>query len=77
MPNSKLKTQNSKLHVAMLGTRGVPASYSGFETCVEQLGARLVERGHKVTVYCRTHHIKYRGRTYKGMPAGEAADGKE
>ena len=51
----------------MLGTRGVPASYSGFETCVEQLGARLVERGHKVTVYCRTHHIKYRGSTYKGM----------
>lgn len=51
----------------MLGTRGIPASYSGFETCVEQLGARLVERGHEVTVYCRTHHIKYKGRHYKGM----------
>src|SRR5918998_1714847 len=27
----------------MLGTRGVPASYSGFETCVEELGSRLVK----------------------------------
>jgi len=51
----------------MLGTRGIPASYSGFETCVEQLGQRLVERGHEVTVYCRSHHITYTGDTYKGM----------
>ncbi len=51
----------------MLGTRGVPASYSGFETCVEELGSRLVARGHEVTVYCRSHHIKYAGSTYKGM----------
>lgn len=51
----------------MLGTRGIPASYSGFETCVEQLGQRLVQRGHEVTVYCRSHHITYAGDTYKGM----------
>lgn len=50
-----------------MGTRGVPASYSGFETCVEQLGARLVERGHKVTVYARSHHITYDQPTYRGM----------
>ena len=56
-----------KLHIAMLGTRGIPASYSGFETCVEQLGARLVQRGHRVTVYCRSHHITWRERTYQGM----------
>ena len=55
------------MKIAMLGTRGVPASYSGFETCVEQLGQRLVERGHEVTVYCRSHHITYEGDTYKGM----------
>jgi glycosyltransferase involved in cell wall biosynthesis len=55
------------MRIAMLGTRGIPASYSGFETCVEQLGARLVQRGHRVSVYCRTHHITYRGDTYKGM----------
>lgn len=55
------------MKIALLGTRGVPASYSGFETCVEQLGMRLVERGHEVTVYCRSHHIDYEGDIYKGM----------
>ena len=55
------------MKIALLGTRGIPASYSGFETCVEQLGQRLVERGHQVTVYCRSHHINYTEPTYKGM----------
>lgn len=55
------------LKIALMGTRGVPASYSGFETCVEQLGQRLVQRGHEVTVYCRSHHITYEGTHYKGM----------
>lgn len=55
------------MKIALLGTRGVPASYSGFETCVEQLGQRLVQRGHTVTVYCRAHHITYAEPTYKGM----------
>jgi glycosyltransferase involved in cell wall biosynthesis len=55
------------LRIALLGTRGVPASYSGFETCVEQLGQRLAQRGHQVTVYCRSHHITYPGDHYKGM----------
>lgn len=55
------------MKIALLGTRGVPASYSGFETCVEQLGQRLAQRGHSVTVYCRSHHITYEGNSYKGM----------
>ncbi|WP_296604398.1 DUF1972 domain-containing protein [Nocardioides sp.] len=37
----------------MIGTRGVPARYGGFETAVEEIGRRLVERGQEVTVYCR------------------------
>ncbi|MEJ5912816.1 DUF1972 domain-containing protein [Pseudokineococcus sp. 1T1Z-3] len=41
------------MRIAMVGTRGVPARYGGFETCVEEVGARLVERGHQVVVYCR------------------------
>jgi glycosyltransferase involved in cell wall biosynthesis len=36
-----------------MGTRGVPARYGGFETAVEEIGRRLVQRGHQVTVYCR------------------------
>ena len=51
----------------MLGTRGVPASYSGFETCAEELGARLGARGHEVTVYCRVPHVSYPGTAYRGM----------
>src|SRR2546422_1622054 len=55
------------LRIAMLGTRGVPARYSGFETCVEELGARLGARGHDVTVYCRVPHITHPGPAYRGM----------
>ncbi len=55
------------MKIAFLGTRGIPASYSGFETCVEQLGQRLVKRGHEVTVYCRSHHNPFDKSIYKGM----------
>ena len=55
------------MNIAMMGTRGIPARYSGFETCVEELGARLVERGHQVTVYCRSHHVQLRDPYYRGM----------
>lgn len=41
------------MRIAMVGTRGVPARYGGFETAIEEVGSRLVERGHEVTVYCR------------------------
>ena len=40
------------MRIAILGSRGIPARYSGFETCAEELSRRLVERGHDVTVYC-------------------------
>jgi glycosyltransferase involved in cell wall biosynthesis len=44
----------SAMRIAMIGTRGVPARYGGFETAVEEIGRRLVARGHQVTVYCRS-----------------------
>ncbi len=37
----------------MIGTRGVPARYGGFETAIEEVGSRLVTMGHDVVVYCR------------------------
>lgn len=43
------------MKIAMLGTRGIPAAYSGFETAVEQLAQRFTDRGHEVVVYCRPH----------------------
>ncbi len=65
--NDRTNRRRRLLKIAMLGSRGVPASYSGFETYFEELGARLVERGHEVTVYCRAHHITYDQPTYRGM----------
>jgi glycosyltransferase involved in cell wall biosynthesis len=41
------------VRLAILGTRGIPARYGGFETFAEELAARLVARGHSVVVYCR------------------------
>lgn len=41
------------MRIALIGTRGVPARYGGFETCVEEVGQRLAASGHAVTVYCR------------------------
>jgi glycosyltransferase involved in cell wall biosynthesis len=42
--------------VAILGTRGIPANYGGFETFAERLALHLVGQGVPVTVYCRSHH---------------------
>lgn len=44
------------LRVALLGSRGIPASYGGYETLMEELAPRLVARGFEVTVYCRSHY---------------------
>ena len=41
------------LKIAIIGSRGIPAGYGGFETFAQELAPRLVERGHEVTVYCR------------------------
>ena len=41
------------MKIAILGTRGIPNRYGGFEAFAEQLSARLAERGHEVRVYCR------------------------
>jgi glycosyltransferase involved in cell wall biosynthesis len=55
------------MKIALLGSRGIPARYSGFETFYEQLAVRLVERGHNVTVYNRSHFIKDVKKEYKGI----------
>lgn len=56
------------LSIAMLGTRGVPARYGGFETAVEEVGRRLADRGHRVVVYSRpTEPEASAGGSYLGM----------
>jgi glycosyltransferase involved in cell wall biosynthesis len=55
------------MKLAILGTRGIPASYGGFETFAEELSTRLAARGHDVTVYCRSNNIRYPHKTYRGV----------
>jgi glycosyltransferase involved in cell wall biosynthesis len=51
------------MRIAIVGTRGIPARYGGFETFAEELSTRLAARGHALTVYGRSRHIElmYRG----------------
>lgn len=70
------------MKIAILGTRGVPARYGGFETFAAELSTRLVKRGHDVSVYCREvaepsgpgvggsafpHRIDRRGEDWEGV----------
>jgi len=57
--------------IAILGTRGIPARYGGFETFAEELARRLVQRGHRVTVYSRSRHREqyYQGVRLRYLPA--------
>lgn len=58
------------MRFGILGTRGIPARYGGFETFAEELSTRLVQRGHEVTVYCRERYPepKYRGVQLQYLP---------
>ncbi|NOU35164.1 MAG: DUF1972 domain-containing protein [Kiritimatiellaceae bacterium] len=55
------------MKIALIGSRGIPARYSGFEQFYEQFAVRLAERGHEVTVYNRSHFIKDVKKEYKGV----------
>ncbi len=60
------------MRIAMIGTRGVPARYGGFETAVEEVGRRLTANGHEVTVYCRNPDQRltsYQGMRLVNLPA--------
>lgn len=58
------------MKIALVGTRGIPARYGGFETFAEELSTRLAARGHAVTVYCRERHPEpsYRGVSLVSLP---------
>ena len=56
-----------KLRIAMLGSRGIPHTYSGYEQFLGEVAPRLVARGHDVIVYCRRSLFKERPKQYKGV----------
>ena len=55
-----------KLRIAILGTRGIPNYYGGFEHISEYVSAGLVKRGHAVTVY-NSHNHPYTQSTWNGV----------
>jgi glycosyltransferase involved in cell wall biosynthesis len=55
------------MKIALIGTRGIPASHGGFETCVEEIGKRLVKKGHSVSVYSKTPSSGKKIKSFEGM----------
>jgi glycosyltransferase involved in cell wall biosynthesis len=55
------------LRIGILGTRGVPPRYGGFETFAAELSTRLVKRGHEVSVYCRGERRTANGEGWHGV----------
>ncbi len=54
------------MKIAILGTRGIPNSYGGFEQFAEYLSVGLVKLGHSVTVYS-VHFHEYNQPAFRGV----------
>jgi glycosyltransferase involved in cell wall biosynthesis len=57
---------SARIRLAILGTRGIPAHYGGFETFAEQLATRLAKCGVEVTVFCPTR-ARQNDATFQGV----------
>lgn len=66
VPEVKLGTRRP-LRIASVGARGLPSAYSGIERACDSLYARLVERGHQVTLYCRPEYALQGPEVYRGI----------
>ncbi len=58
---------SKNLKIAIIGSRGYPYVYSGYETLVKELSERLVKKGHSVTVYCHRPLFKDRPKMINGI----------
>lgn len=55
------------MKIAIVGSRGIPASYSGFETSVQETAVRFVQNRIETLVYCRSNYFRPKLRSYKGV----------
>lgn len=55
------------MKIALLGIRGVPNCYSGFEVCAEEIASRLSQKGHSVTIYCRRRYFSPAYKAHKNI----------
>jgi glycosyltransferase involved in cell wall biosynthesis len=62
-----IRMPKRKLRIALLGSRGFPHTYSGYEVFVGEVAPRLVSRGHEVIVYCRKSLFEKRPKTCQGV----------
>lgn len=54
------------MKIGIIGTRGIPNYYGGFEECAQQLAVRLVAKGHEVAVY-NSHQHPYQHKDFEGV----------
>lgn len=55
------------MKIAIIGIRGIPFVYSGFEAFSEQFAYKMTKKNHQLTVYCRSNYFKNRITNYKGI----------
>jgi glycosyltransferase involved in cell wall biosynthesis len=63
----KFKSNTTALKIAIIGSRGYPFVYSGYETLIKELSERLVARGCEVTVYCHRNLFKEKPALVNGI----------
>ncbi len=64
------------MKIAIIGTRGIPNHYGGFEQCAEYLALGLVNCGHEVIVY-NSHNHPYQGKHWNGVVIVHCYDPEE
>ena len=62
----KIYIIKQSLQIAIIGTRGIPNHYGGFEQVAQCLSVGLLSKGHTVTVYNSNHH-PYKQKEWKGQ----------
>ncbi|MCU0679279.1 MAG: glycosyltransferase family 4 protein [Planctomycetes bacterium] len=55
------------MRIAIIGQKGIPATYGGVEKHVEELSIRLAKAGHEVYVYTRRNYTPYSLKEYKNV----------
>ena len=58
---------STKLRIAIIGSRGYPYVYSGYETLVKEIAERLVKSGNEVTVYCHRKLFEEKPKMVNGI----------
>ena len=64
---TQLKSNTNPLKIAIIGSRGYPYVYSGYETLIKELSERLVEKDCEVTVYCHRSLFKEKPSIVNGI----------